>query len=183
LPSYGIISNVGDVSFNDICGQIAYYAELLILGSDLKVVMMLNDTLSSKSELMAIMETQDWNYDNDNMSVSVSLKDDLVEWQDISVDGINYDPRYPNKVLTNGTMEDLYKWLQDGQRTPSKYQMLPFEELDTSTKGILTNTEIDYPLLKSGSLWEQWTKLCQVCGLYIYKNSQGETVCSYTYGS
>jgi hypothetical protein len=183
LPNYGIISNTGELSFNDIDGEIKDYAEQQLLNKDLKVVITLNDTLSGKSETIAIMETQDWDYDNDNMSVSVSLQDDLVEWQDIQVDGINYDPRYPNKALSNGTMEDLYRWLQNEQRTPSKYQMLSFEDLDTLTKGILTNTKVEYPLLKSGNLWEQWTKLCQVCGLYIYKNSEGKTVCSYTYGS
>jgi hypothetical protein len=117
------------------------------------------------------------------MSVSVSLQDNLVEWQEIQIEGFGYDPRNPYKVLANGTMEDLYNWLQNGDRTPTKYRMLRFERLDEQTQNILRYTKIEYPLLKSGSLWEQWTKLCQVCGLYIYKNSQGNTVCSYTYGS
>lgn len=188
LPSYGIISNVGNLEFNDLTGEIRDYAEQLLLTSDLKVQINLTDTLTNKSEQVAIMETESWDYDNNNRSVSVSLKDDLEEWQDIQVKGFGYDPRNAYKVLTNGTMEDLYKWLQ-GQdenrnyRTPLKYQMLAFEQLDTTTRNILTNTKLQYPLLENGTLWAQWQKLCQVCGLYIYKNSQGKTTCSYTLGS
>jgi hypothetical protein len=80
-------------------------------------------------------------------------------------------------------MANLYVWLQDSTRTPSKYKMLPFNELDENTRTILMNTRLSYPLLESGTLWEQWTKICEVCGLYIYKNNEGKTVCSYTYGS
>lgn len=181
LPSYGIISNVGNLEFNDNKGKVLYYAENLLLTSDLKVVVKLNNTITHKSEQVAVMETGTWTYDNDNKSVSVSLKDDLEEWQDIQIQGFDYDPRNPRAVLTNGTMEDLYRWLYN--KTPSKYNMLSFDELDSNTKSVLTNTIITYPLLEDGTLWEQWTKLCEVCGLYIYKNNKGETVCSSTYGS
>ena len=128
------------------------------------------------------METTDWDYDNNNRSVSVSLQDDLVEWQNIYVKGFDYDPRNPFKILPNGTMKDLYEiWLY--KEVPSKYRLLEFDELDTITQNILANTKIKYPLLKGGTLWEQFVKLCEVCGLYVYKNKDGKTVCSYTYGS
>ncbi len=188
LPSYGIISNTGNLEFNDLDGEIRDYAEQMLLTSDLKVEIMLNNTLANTHERVGVFETEKWDYDNDNRSVSVSLKDDLEEWQDIQVQGFSYDPRNPKAVLTNGTMADLYKWLQrqdenGNYRTPKKYQMLSFEELDTKTQTILENTILDYPLLENGSLWEQWNKLCEVCGLYIYKNNEGKTVCTYTYGS
>jgi hypothetical protein len=188
LPSYGIISNTGNLEFNDLDGEIKDYAEQLLLTSDLKVEIMLNNTLANTHEQVGVFETRDWDYDNDNRSVSVSLKDDLEEWQDIQVEGFNFDPRNPSAVLTERTMANLYVWLQgqdeDGNyRTPLKYQMLTFEQLDEETQAILENTTIDYPLLENGTLWEQWQKLCQVCGLYIYKNNEGKTVCTYTYGS
>lgn len=183
LPSYGIISNTGSMEFNDLDGEIKDYAEDLILTSDLKVTITLNNTLANKHEQIGVFETEKWDYDNNNRSVSVSLKDDLEEWQDIHIDGINYDPREPFKVIEGGKMSNIYKWLQNSNVTPSKYDMLTFEELDTETQTILENTTIRYPLLESGSLWEQWQKLCEVCGLYIYKNNQGRTVCRYTYGS
>ena len=181
LPSYGIISNVGNIEFNDLTGEIKDYAEQLLLTSDLKVIISLNNTLDNSSEQVAEMETTEWNYDNNNRSVSVSLQDDLVEWQGIHIDGINYDPREPFKVLPNGTMEDLYKWLW--VETPQKYKMLTFEKLSQLTQNRLSRTKISYPLLKSDNLWKQWEKLCEICGLYIYKNRNGETVCNFTRGS
>lgn len=188
LPSYGIISNNGELEFNDIDGEIKDYADLLLVNSDLKVVVTLKNTLANKEEQVGVFQTETWNYDNDNRSVSVSLKDDLEEWQDIQVKGFSYDPREPFKVIEYGKMSNVYKWLQQqdengNDRTPQKYDMLSFEELDIETQTILENTTIDYPLLEDGTLWEQWTKLCEVCGLYIYKRKDGKTVCSYTYGS
>lgn len=188
LPSYGIISNTGNLEFNDLNGEIRDYAEQMLLTSDLKVEITLNNTLADTHEQVGIFETRDWDYDNDNRSVSVSLKDDLEEWQDIQVQGFDYDPRKPFKIISDGKMSNIYRWLQ-GQdengnyRTPEKYQMLSFEQLDEKTQNILENTTIDYPFLENATLWEQWQKLCEVCGLYIYKNNEGKTVCTYTYGS
>lgn len=181
LPSYGIISNTGNLEFNDLDGEIKDYAEQLLLQSGLQVLIQLKDTLSNKVELVAKMETAQWDYDNNNRSVSVSLKDDLEEWQDIQVQGFYCDPKNPYSVIVGGNMANYYNWLM--VRTPDKYKMRQFDRLDSKTKDILQRSSIDYPLLKDGSLWEQWQKLCEVCGLYIYKNNEGETVCTYTYGS
>ena len=183
LPSYGIISNVGELEFNDFNGEVLKYAEQLLLTSGSKVVIMLMNTESNYNQIVGSFETRDWDYDNNNRRVSVSLKDDLEEWQDIQVEGFGYDPREPFKIISNGKMSNIYRWLQHKKRTPEKYQMLTFEQLDEKTRNILENTIIQYPLLESANLWEQWTKLCQVCGLYIYKNNEGNTVCTYTYGS
>lgn len=187
LPSFGILSNGGDLEFNDTDGTILEYAENQILTSDMDVEILLNNTLSKKSEVVARFKTKEWQYDNDNRLATVGLKDDLEEWQDIQVKGINYDPRQPFKIIEKGLMSNVYKWLQakdenGKERTPIKYQMLSFDELDEETKGILENTRSLTPVLEDGTLWEQWTKLCEVCGLYIYKNKQGRTVCSYNLG-
>lgn len=179
-PSYGIISNTGTLRFNDINELVLTLAQELLLISGQKVEIFLHDTLSKKSELLAVMETTDWNYDNDSKVVSVSLQDDLVEWQDIQIEGLNYDPRNAFKELPNRSMADLYNWLYI--RTPVKYNMLIFEELDNNTQQVLTSTTVAVPYLNAGNLWEQWAKLCQVCALYIYKDKD-RTICSYAYGS
>lgn len=188
LPSYGILSNNGNLEFNDFDGTILSYAERLLLTSDLEIEINLNNTLTGLSEKVGVFKTKDWEYDNNNKTVSVSLKDDLEEWQDIQVKGFSCDPRKPNAVLENKSMADLYKWLQaqdenGNYRTPQKYKMLSFDELDEITKKVLNSITIDYPFLNDGTLWEQWQKLCEVCALYIYKNNQGRTVCIYSYGS
>lgn len=177
LPSYGIISNGGNIEFRDTNGEIRDYAEQQILSQGLKVEIMLNDTLAQTEEQVAIFNTDTWDYDNDNRTVSVSLKDDLEEWQDIAIQGFGYDVDNPRKDLPNQTMADLYRWLH--AKTPSKYNMLPFESLNAETQQVLSATRIEYPFLEDGSLWEQWTKLCEVCALSIYKNNVSNTVCVY----
>ena len=180
-PSYGILSNNGLLEFNDTDQAFLHYASAGLLVSGLKVYIYLNNTLTKKSEMVGVFETNTWNYDNNNRSVSVSLKDDLEDWQEIQNDGINYNRLKPYEIIEEGRMSSLYRWLQ--KKTPQKYNMLSYDQLDEITKSILYDTQIKYPLLKSGTLWQQWEKLCQVCGLYIYKNNEGNTVCTYTYGS
>lgn len=181
LPSWGIISNSGRLTFKDIDKKFLYFADAGWLVEGLKVQMFLKDTLLKKQEMLGTFYTDVWEYDNDNFEVSVSLKDDLEEWQDISVSGFDYDPRNPSKILQNQNMKDFYEWLEE--RTPEKYNVLPFEQLDEKVKYILLATEIKYPYLQSGTLWSAWKKLCEVCGLYLYKNNRGQTVCKYSYGS
>ena len=52
-PSYGIVSNGGNLEFVDKDGEIADYAEQLLLKSDLGVFVYLNNTLSKTQEKIA----------------------------------------------------------------------------------------------------------------------------------
>lgn len=190
LPSFGIISNTGNIEFNDTDGEVRDYAEQLLLQSGLSCEIRLNNTLvDGASELVAKMETGEWDYDNDNRVVSVSLKDELEEWQDINVEEISYDPRNPAEKPFEWLYVELWKltsnryYAEEQITGKGNYNMLAFDELDTDTQGILQNTYIQYPLLESGSLWEQWTKLCEVCQLHIYKNNNGVVVCRYNGGN
>lgn len=181
LPSWGIISNTGRLSFVDYDGTIKKRAEDLKLTENLKVSILLQNTITKKEKQLNNFLTSKWDYDSNDKKVLVTLKDGLEEWQDIQIEGFDFDIRNPAKVLPNKNMADLYKWLQ--YRTPTKYFMKPFDSLDVETKNILNATMIVYPLLNSGTLWAQWTKLCVACGLYIYRTPQGETTCSYNYGA
>lgn len=187
LPNFGIISNSGNIEFNDIDGEILDYAEEGWLTGGLETKIQLVNTLKKDGDGNYVKNnvgtyyTATWNYDTDNRTVSVSIKDDLEEWQDITVEGFNYDPRNPNKVLTNKTMLELYDWLW--KKTPSKYKMQSVSELDQDTRDKLAKTYIEYPLLKSGNLWQQWSKFCQANQTHIYKNFDGIIVCRYNGGN
>ena len=182
LPSFGIISNTGDIEFNDVDGRVLAYAEQLILDSGLECKISLNNTLvEGASQSVAVMETDQWQYDNNNRVVSVTLKDDLEEWQDINIEGINYDPRKAQSKPFKWLYE--YLWGLTDKSRKGNYNMLSFSKLDDGTKNILENTYIQYPLLESGTLWQQWTKLCQACQLHIYKNNDGVVVCRYNGGN
>ena len=113
--------------------------------------------------------------------VSVSLKDDLEEWQEINVKAISYDPR----TIVHQPFSWIYEYLWEitDSRENGNYNMLSLDELDDKTKSVLFNTYTKYPLLEAGTLWEQWTKLCEVCQLHIYKNNDGIIVCRYNGGN
>ena len=178
LPSFGIISNTGNIEFVDLDGEIRDYAEQLLLEKGLKCEIKLNNTLvEGASETVSVMETNEWDYDNDNRIVSVSLKDDLEEWQEINVDLINYDPRKRE--------HKPFKWLYEHlwEITAQNYTMLSFDDLDDETKNVLQTVYVEYPFLNAGTLWQQWTKLCEVCHLHIYKNNDGVVVCRYNGGN
>jgi hypothetical protein len=177
LPSFGILSNTGNLEFNDIDGRIKLFAENNLLKSDVEVELYLRNTLTNTQEQIGNFYTDVWNYDNDNRQVSVSLKDGLEELQDITpTQKLQYDPRNPKSLL----LRDIYTFLW--QRTPRKYGFITYGSLDETTKDIMLNTVINYPLIEQGTLWQMWTKLCEVGGLYIYKQADGLTRCSYTYG-
>ncbi len=61
LPSFGIISNVGKIEFNDADGQIRDYAEELLLQSGLQCEIKLNNTLDEDAvERIGLFETDQW---------------------------------------------------------------------------------------------------------------------------
>lgn len=178
-PSFGIVSNTGNIKFNDTNGKVLDYAEQGALIEGLKCVIYLaNDIVEEANRVVATMETSQWDYDNDNQIVTVTIKDDLEEWQDINVPNYPYDQR----DITSKPLKIFYDYLYN--ITKENYNISSFEALeDDLTKDILQNTYIQYPLLKEASLWQQWTKLCEVCQLHIYKNRNGAVVCRYNRGN
>lgn len=178
MPSFGIISNVGRIEFNDNDGRVFQYATDMKLIAGLQCKIFLTNTLvDGASKTVATMETNSWDYDNDSRVVSVSIKDDLEEWQDINVNEISFN--------TKSSESKPFSWLYEHLWgiTNKNYTMQSLNELDETTLNLLNNVYIKYPLLKSGSLWQQWTKICQVCQLHIYKNSDGLIVCRYNGGN
>lgn len=170
-PSFGIISNTGSMSFIDKDGEVADYIAQQLVSSENVITAFLENTQTGAKEQIAYFNTQQWSYNNSQSLVDVQLKDDLEEWQDINVPAINYVPT----VSTSQTAEWFYRYLWE--KTPEKYKMLSFEELDEQTQAVLSGTTILYPLLESSSLWSEWDKLCQLCFLHICKRSDGRTTC------
>lgn len=169
-PNWGIIANSGNIEFNDLGGEIRGYIEQQLLKSDLSVYFEIRNTLvENKVEQVGEFATDKWTYDNNNRVVGVSLKDDLLQWQEIQVSAM--------PLRNQMTMKALYDYLVN---LSSGWT---FEPLDTQTLAMLTTTVCAYPYLESGSLWSQWNKLCEICGLYIYKNNENNIVVSYEFRS
>ena len=176
-PNWGIYSNGGTLSFNDVHGIVEYFADNQLLTSGIPVDFFIKNTLTGKTQKVGKMYTSKWDYDSDNRTVNVAVKDDLEEWQDINVDGVRYNPKYPRAL----NLRYFYSYLHIN--TPSKYHMSSFYNLDETTQDILTNTYIKYPLLESGNLWQQWNKICKVAQGHIFKNTDGITMFVYNGGN
>lgn len=177
LPSFGIISNTCEIEFNDLNGEILDYIEQDLLVQGLSCKVYLNDTTQGIHQQLGEYYADSWNYDNDNRSVSVSLKDDLEEWQSINVEGVSYDYRKPQAQ----NLKYFYNYLK--RETPSKYNMAEYDNLDSTTKNILDNTYIAYPFIESDTLWGQWNKLCQAAQAHIKKEADGTTSFVYNGGN
>lgn len=171
LPSWGIITNGGDIEFNDLGGVIKYYIEQQILEDNIITNIAINNTsITNKKEQLGAFNASKWEYNNSNSIVKVELKDNLLEWQNILLDGM--------PLQNEMTMLQICDYLKS--KTPNKWT---FKELDGETQSILQNTICKYPYLESGSLWNEWNKLCEVCALYVYKNNQDNIVISYEFRS
>lgn len=178
LPSFGIISNQGSIEFVDPHGVIEQYADNLLLIGGLRCEIFLTNTLvENATELIATVETDEWQYDSDNKTCTVSIKDDLEEWQDISVDEISYDPRNPEAKSFAFLYEHLW------EITSKNYKMQRIDELDSETFYILSKTYMMFPLINKSDLWQQWTKLCEACQMHIYKDNSGLIKCCYNGGN
>lgn len=176
LPSFGVISNTGNIEFIDDNEQVGYYAYKRLLQKGLMCEIYLKNTLCPEAtKRVAVYETDSWAYDNENHKVSVSLKDDLEKWQEINIEGISYDARNPvEKTLWYFFHELSILTFSNG------YEM--DVALDAKTTEVLNNTIIKYPLLYSSSLWAAWDKVCQVGQLHIYKEN-GIVKCRYNGGN
>ena len=166
LPSWGIISNTGQIEFVDTTYEVKEYVEqqLLVAGSQIEIY--LNNTLANIKERIGTFYSESWDYDNDNRKVSVSLKDDLEEWQNILLD------EYSLKL--NQNMYSLYEYLVS--KTPKKWVFA----LDEETKTFLENITCPFTYLESGNLWSQWDRLCQLAMLHIYKNNENKVVVKHS---
>lgn len=176
-PSFGVISNGGNITLIDYDNSLKEMMINHTLRSGMKVNIYLENTIYKAKISVGEFITNKWGYNPDNKEASVSLKDDLMEWQDILLSPATYDP-YREKDFS---CEWLYNYLYN--KTPAKYNMTSWDNLDTDTKTILSNTNFEYFILTAKNLWNAWTQLCALCQCHIYKNNRSQTICKYNGGN
>ena len=169
-PSWGIISNSGTISLIDTGGSLYQYA----VNGDLKagdaVEVFCENTITKKTQRIAYMFTEKWNYNNSNRNASVSIKDDLERWQDIQFDGIEL-----NRPATLYEIYEIFK-------SASERYGFSFSPLKDEVRDILKATTIEFPVISAGNLWSKWDNLCKCACIYIYKNHDNEVELNYYYG-
>lgn len=177
LPSFGIISNGGNLRFVDADGSVRFLAEQRQLKSGMAVNFYLNNTVSGASAPVGKFLTNQWDYDNNNKEVTVSLMDDLQEWQDLLITPVEYNPYFDKDLSFKWYYEYLYAL------TPSKYNLIAFSDLDEATQTVLSATMFEFFILNSKSIWGAWENLCEACQCHIYKRNDGKTTCRYNGGN
>jgi hypothetical protein len=170
-PSWGIISNSGTVSFiDDAEGSLYKYASSGALRSGYPIEIFCENTITKKSERIAYMFTEKWNYNNSNRNVSVSIKDDIEKLQDVQFSEIELD--------RSATLYEIYEIFKSSTESFG----FSFAPLKEEVRFILKNTTIEFPIISSGNLWDKWDSLCKASCIYIYKNKDNQIELNYYYG-
>lgn len=164
-PSWGIVSNRGEISFYDPYGQVLDLIESQKLDTSIKIEVFINNTLAKVQKSLGEFYSEKWKYDNNSRLVNVTIKDDLQEWQEII---ISNEP-----LFKNFNYLDIYYWLR--VHTPSKFNISVSEEVLEYLGKI---TETSDSLLFGSTLWSFWEQFCEATMLHIYKNDKGEVVIS-----
>lgn len=162
LPNWGIISNDGKLGFYDSNFEVLNMIENGTLNTNSKAELFINNTLSNKTVKIGDYVTRDWNYDNDNRVVNISLQDDLIEWQDIAFGAWNME--------RSKTFKYVYDLLK--KTTPQKWNIVA----DSSTEDFLSSVAVSTFYFEKGSLWAQWEKFCNAAMLHIYKDNKGDVI-------
>lgn len=163
-PQYGIMSNVGSIRFNDLTQQVKQLinADLLQQGVDVNIDVI--DTISGKKRSVAKYLTKNWNYDSNNHEVSVTLQDNLLQWQEIPFNLY----RYITNTYKNG--DDLYNELINV--TPNKYKIVKkFRANDYLSKIRLSTVQFG-----CDTLWSAWDMFCKMTGAIMYKDNNGDII-------
>lgn len=165
LPSWGIISNGGSLEFNDAKGEIEDYAEQGVLRKGQKVNVYINNTLiPTLKQKIGELYTNEWNYDNNNRLVSVSLTDELELWQD-------------KVVGTSRSKEgDTLYYILSVQFGISSFN------IDAETIAHLQSVYVPYRYLDEEKTWAQIVDLCVAAQCYVYKGYDEKPIIKYLNG-
>jgi hypothetical protein len=150
-PSFGLISNGGNISFKDHNSRFLGYANAGLLTDGVKIDIFLENTITKNREQVGSYFSTDWDYDNDNRSVSVSFDDGLKNLQNILVE--DYDKR----EIKEEYAKDIFYYLKEKSKENGNivYADPYYSEF------VLKDFIIKYPYIKNGTLWSQWNKFCQ----------------------
>lgn len=186
-PSWGIISNKASLSFNDPFGVFKEKAEKRVLRRWAKCVIILNNTIAKIQKTVGTYIVEDWNYDTENKEVSASLTDGLERWQDVEYSGFP-----PIKSNDNGTQVRAWDIVNIGFTENGiviAYPLIKISKdsginvlMSVAARNTLQNTLINFAQMEKSSLWRAFEKICQICGLYIRTNENGEAVIKTEFG-
>lgn len=162
-PSYGVVSNSGTLSFVDSTGEILDYITNRALTNELSVNVNVLNTLNGKKELFVSTKTSQWEYDNNNFIVTISLQDELEELQNYTFVGI---PCNESFMFASAIYDSIVSEI------PERFGVPYYNNLSDSVKNKIGYSAISNPYMQSCSLWDALDGFCKTFGLRIYKHKQ-----------
>lgn len=170
--TFGIISNTCSIEFNDSDDKYKSYAEKGKLQDGVETKIYINNSITKSKELAGTYYTEDWDYDINNKSVSVSLKDGLMNFQNIQNNGYQY-------LDKNSYLIDVYNSLKaDTEKLGYKFAEIG---KDTKLYRYFTTTIGEYLYIEKGNLWDIWQKFCDASSCHMFMNHFGEIEFNYEF--
>jgi hypothetical protein len=178
LPSYGIISNSGNIKFIDKNGDILTHAQKGNLTTDAKVRIYLHNSLVENAKTaLAFYKTKSWDYDNDSKVVDVVLSSGLEKLQEIYVPDLGYDFETTKHLNVMSIINYIDKYLLP---ISVEYSLSP---KDTRTTKILERIFIKFAYIKDKTVWEALQNIAEVCQCHIYVGKGNFIYISYNGGN
>lgn len=169
-PSYGIISNEGEMTVIDTTLEIKEYARMKLLTPDLDVQIWLEDTLTKKKQSIGKFKTNKWSYNNKNFEVTIQFKDDLEKLQE---EKIKNDYSLFFTLTTNGyyTIEDVTSEYVFNNLKQYTEKYITVNSLTDEQKNYLQSIILKKYYMQSDSIWESWNKFCIITNCKIYEKN------------
>jgi flagellar biosynthesis/type III secretory pathway chaperone len=170
-PQFGIISNSGSMSIVNAPQELVD-----ILGnSETKkyvVAFYLKNTISKNLEELQEYYIDGYTYDKISTELNISYSDGLTNWQNINVASealsqTNLDALSIFRKLVRRTGFENFNY---GSYAKDEWGVQNYlQKNDQNTYDILNECVVAYPLIRKTNLWQLWQRLCELCGLNIFK--------------
>ena len=175
MPVYSLISNSGQLQFIDKNGVIPTYSKRGYLIQKKKVEITIKNTLTGKTENINCFYSESWKYDKERQVVQLSLTDSMTELQNVTI-----PTKYVGLNNIKALAIELYNIIVgdiaiDKSKNPyiTEYGEFALTE-NPQVEYILQNTLVAYPRWQANNAWALLVKLCELCGLHIYKDFDGK---------
>lgn len=166
-PSFGVISSGGRLTVKDHNKILLDYANLGLLTDGLEIRVFLHNTLSKNRRLVGRYYTTDWQYDNNNSTVSVSFDDNMDRWQDKPTYSVDIDK-------TSNSIRTLYEMYN---RISNKPNVVISNEVST----IMNKVQSAYFYKNAAHVWADLNKFCEIGAFHVYNTTNGNIVMTAEY--
>lgn len=166
--NYGVVSNSGDLKLLDIEGELAdYIRDGIIDNSNMPVEVVLN------GKTVQHHITNDSSYNDRERVLSLGLTNNMSLWDTIEYDGIEL---IKGSITAYELLENVmsfvgYSSIESMVSSPAVYGL---DDRVGTVKTYLEETNIEYPYLDKSTFREAVEKICDMLGLNVYEDENGE---------